>query len=404
MIESNITAFVALLIVAAAVAVLAEQLPIPYVSALALTGVAIGVVVGPQHLHLTHALLLFVLLPGLLFEAGFNLRWSVLRPILATVVVLATVGVLITTAVVATLGVAVLGLSLPVAVLFGAMIAPTDPVAVIGVFRRMGMPDRLTAIVEAESLLNDGTGVVIFTIALAATTAPLPSLPAVLLQFGRLALGGVGVGLALGVGLSWLTTRIDHPHVELTFTAIGAYGSYLLAEGLHVSGILAVVAAALVLGNYGRPRGMAERTEAAVSAFWDYVAFLLNSAVFLLIGLDIPWESVVAYWPAVLLGSTIVFLARAAAVYALFAPARLVGRALPWRWQHVIVWSGMRGAVAIALVLSISDQGGPELDLVRALVYGVVLMSILIQGGTIGPLSARLLPQGEEPGTANAPG
>lgn len=381
--------FVFLLMAAAAVALLVKAVPVPYVSALALAGLAGGLLFGPGHFQLTHSLILFVLLPGLLFEAAFNLSWRELRGNLVAVVALATVGVLLTTGVVALLGQAALGLSLPVAVLFGAMIAPTDPVAVVAVFRRLGVPARLVNLIEAESLLNDGTGVVLFTIALTATQSTSLGLGAAALEFARLALGGLGLGLAAGLLLSFVTSRIDDFQVEVTLTAIGAYGSYLLAETLHLSGILAVVTAGLVLGNVGRPRAMSARSQEAVTLFWDYVAFGLNSLVFLLIGLDVPRRELVSGLGVVLAAAGISLLARAFAVYLVLG----VLHPLPWRvsfrWQHLIVWSGLRGAIAVALALSLSERGA-QFESIRALIYGVVLASILIQGASIG-LAARLL-------------
>lgn len=188
---------------------------------------------------------------------------------------------------VAALGHLALGLPIAFAILFGAMVAPTDPVAVIAVFRRLGVPSRLANLIEAESLLNDGTGVALFTIALAATTTTV-TLWAGALQFVILAVGGVALGVAIGFVFSRLTARVDDPQVEITFTAIAAYGGYLLGEYVHVSGLLTVVGAGLVLGNYGRPRGMSMKTQTAVSLFWDYVAFVLNSVIFLLIGISVP--------------------------------------------------------------------------------------------------------------------
>jgi CPA1 family monovalent cation:H+ antiporter len=394
--QSGVAVFVAFLMVASAVAVLAERLPIPYETVLALVGLAVGAILGEQNIHVTGDLLLFVFLPGLLFEAGFNLHWGNLREHLVGVALLATVGAFITTAVVALLGVAALGLALPVAFLFGAMVSPTDPVAVIAIFRQLGVPDRLTTLVEGESLLNDGTGLVLFSLALAIYSGAVPSVPQAILDMLYLSLGGLAVGIATGFALSWLTARINFVRVELTFTAIGAYGSYLVAEWLHASGILAVVAAALVLGNFGRPRGMAPATEAAVTVFWDYVAFVLNSAIFLLIGMDIPWQNIGSSWLAILVAAIIVLVARAVAVYGVMWPARLAGRGIPWRWKHLMVWSGLRGAVAIALTLSLIGNTDPQITLIQTLTYGVALLSIVVQGGTIGPISRWLLGAGSE--------
>lgn len=392
MVESQVAAFVVLLMLAAAVAVLVKLIPIPYVTALALTGAAAGSILrGPPTLHLTRSFILFVLLPGLLFEAGFNVEWRQLRDSLLPVLVLATVAVVLTAGLVALIGHVVLGLALPLAFLLGAMVSATDPVAVIAMFRRLRAPARLATIVEAESLVNDGTGVVLFTIALGATLSGTLQPISAALQFLQLTVGGLALGVAVGFVLSRLTMRVDDPQVEITFTAIAAYGSYLLGESLHVSGILAVVAAAVLMGNYGRTKGMSARTQTAVSVFWDYLAFLLNSLVFLLIGLELPWTSVLGRGWAVLAAAGITLFARAISVYGVLGVLQPLGRKLPWRWQHLIVWSGIRGAVAIALALSLGEQTGPEFPDLRTLVYGVVLLSLTVQGLTIGPLSRALL-------------
>lgn len=195
----------------------------------------------------------------------------------------------------------------------------------------------------------------------------------------------------MGFGLSLFTRFVESPQIELTLTLLAAYGSYLLGDTLHVSGILAVVGAALVLGNYGLPRGMSERTQAVVGGFWEYVAFLLNSVIFLLIGLDLPVYSVLAEGWVILAGFGLVLVARALAVYGLLLLLRPFGRAINLRWQTLAVWSGLRGAVAVALLLSLSEKGG-ALSSIKPLAYGVVLLSILIQGATIGPLTRLLLP------------
>ena len=391
MIQSGVALFVALLVIAAGVTVVARRIAVPYVTLLAALGAAASPLLAGHVPHLGHSLILFVLLPGLLFEAALQLEWRQLRGHLVEVALLATVGVLLTTLVIAVLGAVALGLPVAVAVLFGAAVAPTDPVAVVATFRRLGVPGRLLALVEAESLANDGTGVVVFGIALAAVAPATLSAGAAVLDFIRLTAGGLALGVALGGVLSLATRRIDDAEVEMTLTAIAAYGGYLLGEWLHVSGILCVVAAGVVVGNVGRPRGMSATTQAAVTSLWGYVAFLLNAVVFVLIGATVPWAVLGANLGLVLAGAVVALLARAVAVYGLLALLRPLGRPISLAWQHLLVWGGLRGAVALALLLSIAPHA-PGLATVRALVYGVVLASILVQGATVGWVARRLLP------------
>lgn len=394
MIESSITALVILLAIAVVTAFFTRRLQVPYVVSLALVGVAAGAFVRGGPVHLSHEFILLILLPGLLFAGAFNLRWSHLRDNLAAVVALATAGVFLTAGLAGLLVHYALGISLAAAIVFGAVVAPTDPVAVIAVLRRLGVPSRLTNLIEAESLLNDGTGVVVFGIALALLSGGETfSIGTAAAQFVRLSLGGFSLGLLAGLGLSLVTRRIDDPQVEITLTVLAAYGSYVLAEQLGVSGILAVVGAGLVIGNYGRPRGMSERTQAAATSFWDAVAFLLNSVIFLLIGIDLPLTSLSGRVGLMLAAFAIVVAARAVAVHGLLLLLRPFGRAINHRWQLLISWSGLRGAVAIALLLSLGNEA-PELAAVRSIAYGVVLLSIAVQGATVGPAARRLLTHG----------
>jgi CPA1 family monovalent cation:H+ antiporter len=390
-VEGQVAEFVLALMAASAVALLARSIPVCYESALALAGLAAGIVFGPVATGFAHSLILFVFLPGLLFEASYRLSWRHLRGNLPLVVPLATVGVLVTTVLVAFLGHLALGLAIPIAVLLGAMVAPTDPVAVVSVFRRLAVPPRLLNLIEAESLANDGTGVVVFTIALAAIGTTVQPAAAVA-DFIRLSIGGLALGVAVGYAISMVTNRVDDFQVEITLTAIAAYGAYLAGQYLNVSGILAVVAAGIVLGSFGRPREMPARTRQAIDLFWDYIAFLLNSLAFLLIGLQVPWRDVLANLGFVALAAGIALLARAVTVYLVLGLLRPLGQRVSLRWQHLLVWGGLRGVIAVALVLSLAGTGG-AIGQLKALVYGVTLISIVIQGVTIGPLTRALLPR-----------
>ncbi len=166
---------------------------------------------------------------------------------------------------------------------------------------------------------------VVFTIAIAAASTGTFLLGPIALEFGRLAGGGIAVGLIIGAGMSFLASRVDDIRVELSLTAVAAYGGYLLGEFVHVSGILVVVAAAIVNGNLGRPHGMSDRTQQAVDVFWDYVAFVLNTVTFVLIGLVVPWQQLLAEPGAIAAGALVALAARAAAVYLLLPPLRPLG-------------------------------------------------------------------------------
>ena len=194
---------------------------------------------------------------------------------------------------------------------------------------------------------------------------------------------GSGIGIAIGVTLSWLVARIDEPQVEVSATVLCAYGTYLAADAIHTSPILAVVAAAVIMGNYCRGHGMSQRTQVAVDAVWDYITFMLNSATFLLIGFAVPWQGLLARVGSICLAFAILIAARALAVYGLLGVLSPFGRRLDFRWQHLLVWGGLRGAVAVALLLSLVNRGS-GLRCGSCPAYGVAA-SIVVQGATVGP-------------------
>ncbi len=377
--------FVVLVIVATAVALLSRRSALPYSVALVLAGLGIAVLFPNAHIEITPDLILVVLLPGLVFEAAYKIDLRELRRTFGIVVVLAAPGVLITAGVVAVVVSATTGLDFSLAFLLGAMISATDPVAVVALFKRLGAPSRLATAVEAESLLNDGTGVVLFAIAIRALTEPV-TLGAGAWSFVVTVVASVIIGFVAGRVAHRLMRAANDHLIELAISVVAAYGTYLLADRLHESGIIATVVVGIVLGNEIAPRPLSARTRVALDIVWEFVAFLLTALTFLLMGLVISPDQLVRATPVIVAGFLAITAARAFVVYVVIGGGeRALPRPslLPLAFLHVMFWSGLRGAVAIALALAL-PIGLPQRDLLTGAVYGVVLVTLLIQGTTAG--------------------
>ena len=383
-----------LLIAAAAIALLARRLRIPYTAALVVGGLLLSLLKlpllspllpGQRPNWLTPEVILILFLPALVFEGSIKIDLRDLLRDWAPLLLLANAGVLAAILVTGYLIHWAVGLPLMVALIFGAIISATDPISVLALFKDLKMERRLSVIIEGESLLNDGTAVVLFQILLAAFLAGNPGVVRGAGQFVFAVAGGAALGFSLGYLSGRITERIDDPEVEITLTAIVAYGSYLLAQHLHLSGVIATASAGLMVGNFGTKHGMSPRTRTALESFWEYVAFVMNSLIFLLIGLEVHLAAVAHAWGPVLLAIAAVLTGRIVSVYPLVQFSNLFAERIPIRWQHVIVWGGLRGSLALALVLSLNGTF-PYREQVRDLTFGVVVFSILVQGLTIKPL------------------
>jgi CPA1 family monovalent cation:H+ antiporter len=348
---------------------------------------------------LTHDFIFEIILPPLLFEAALSIHWSELRRDMLPVLVLATLGVLVSAGVVALGTIELLGWPVGPAVIFGALIAATDPIAVLAMFKDTGIEGRLKLLVESESLFNDAAAAVLFALALtwgAATEGDPLSLLKMAEIVSSMIGGGVAVGLACGGLAILIAGRIDDHLVETALTTVAAYGSFLLAESFHFSGVLATVAAGLLLGNLGvlrhddKDNKLSTQGRAFTVAFWEFAAFIANSLIFLLIGLRvaaIPFRGFPATAIAIAIG--LVVIGRALAVYPLCLIFRSSDHAIPLAEQHVLWWGGLRGALALALALSL-PLSFPYHDEILVAAFAVVVFSVVAQGLTM-PLLLRKL-------------
>jgi CPA1 family monovalent cation:H+ antiporter len=393
--------FVALLVAMPLVAFVSRRLGLPYTVALVLVGLTVSALSIHESIELSPGLVVTVLVPGLVFEAAFRLDGDELRRTFGGIALLAVPGVLVTAAVVALVLNAGTGLPLNEAFLVGAIVSATDPVAVVSTMRRLSAPRRLVTLLDAESLFNDGTAALAFAVALAAFGFRPPTLAEDVIQFSVALLGSVVIGALSGFLISRVIKATSDHLIELTLTVLAAYGTYLVADLLHASGIIASVVAGIVLGTYGRREGLSRRAEEAIDVVWEFLAFILTGAAFLLIGFAIPLDTLAAAAVSIAWGVVAVLTGRAIVVYGLLGgAARLDHRIrhvppLPLSWLHVMNWTGLRGAVATALALSI-PEGTPDRELLRGIVFGIVLFTLIVQGTTAERVLRRAGVHGDE--------
>lgn len=356
-------------------------------------GLLASVVLPQLSIAVTPDVVLVVLLPGLVFEAAYRLHWEDLRRSYGSIAFLAVPGVLLSAAIVGAVLAAATGLRLDLAFVVGAMVSATDPAAVVATFARLRAPRRLVAIVDAESLLNDGTGLVVFAIAVRAVGAGIAPLDAVATFVRTATLSGLG-GVIVGVAAAVLIVRLRDHRARVAVSLVAAYGASLGATALGLSGIIATVVAGAVLGNYGRRIGLAPVTEEAFNVVWERISFVLTALIFIAVGLAIGPAGIVAALGPIAWGVFGVLVARAVVVYLLMGGALLVlggRRAAPNlhpEWLHLIFWAGLRGAVATAAALSL-PLDFPERELLQRITFGIVLVTLAVQGSTAGWLLRR---------------
>lgn len=397
-----------LIFVASIIAIFVKKVRFPYTIGLLLAGVLIGYLssrvgwMSPMRdLQLTPDIILFLILPTLLFEASINIDSKILFRNLAPILLMATIGLLISMTIVG-LGIsAATPLSLGAALLFGALISATDPVAVIALFKELGVPKRLSTLVDGESLFNDATAIVVFHILLGIVGAGTAFSSSIAIdglgQFLVVFFGGLLVGLVIGGAMLWIIALEQKDHmVQAALTSVLAYLAFIVAEHFfHVSGVMAVVAAG-VFGAWAAVRVFDESMRAYVTEFWEYLAFVANSLIFLLMGMTEYhlFEDLDRYREAagyILLGFVLTIVARLVVVYGLVPISNRLapGARIEREDKAVIFWGGLRGAIPLALALGLPADFEHRI-LIIDLTLGVVLMSLLIQGTTVSTLLRKL--------------
>lgn len=387
-----------LLFVSAVVAMLTRRMRLPYTVGLVLAGMALYFSHVYIKWHLSKDLIFSVFLPPLVFEAALFIHWRDFRRELPVVTLLATVGVVLAATVTALGMHYALSWEWGSALAFGTLIAATDPVSVIATFKESKVHGRLRMLIESESLLNDGTAAVAFVAVLGVLAGGHETVVSIGGALFITIIGGVLIGGTVAYLFMLLAGRTPDYLVEITFTTLAAYGSFFLAEHYHCSGVLAALTAGLVVGNFRTSGSISTAGRHALGPFWEYLAFVANSLIFLLIGAQEAQQRFQGLWVPVLLAIALVTLGRAVAIYplcAVFVRSRLK---VDLRHQHVLFWGGLRGALALALALALPDTL-PHQNAIVAITFAVVAFSVFAQGLTIRPLMRRLgqIKQSDDP-------
>lgn len=385
----NLDRFLTLLLIAGVVAILARWVRIPYTVGLVFAGIILSLFPFYSDVPFTKELIFSVFLPPLIFEAAVQINWKDLRKEFSVILVLATVGVCLSAAVTAAGMRYLVGWEWLSALLFGALIAATDPVSVIATFKEAGVHGRLRLLVEAESLFNDGTAAVLFGIVLAAASGSAPTVGGiakalVLTVAGAILCGGVVAGVIL-----LLAGRTRDYLVEFTFTTVAAYGSFLLAEHFHFSGVLACLTAGILVGNIGALGAISPGGREALAGYWEYLGFLANSLIFIGIGMRESHQHFGPILVPAIVAILLVLLGRVVAVYPSCAVFARSGQRVKGTHEFILFWGGLRGALALALAMGLPPSV-PGRDAIISVTFAVVAFSIFVQGLSMTPLLRRV--------------
>jgi CPA1 family monovalent cation:H+ antiporter len=405
---ATITLVLSLLVATVVFASLAIRLRVPYAILLVLGGALLGLFPGLPEVDLNPDLILFLFLPPLVYSSAWQTSWRQFRANLRPILSLAIGLVLFTTLCVAVAAHSFLGLPWSIAFVLGAVLSPTDTVAANAIAQRMGFSPRLLTVLEGESMLNDASGLVVYSFAVAAAVTGRFDLGIAIWQFVVVSLGGLVIGLVIGWSLVWLHRHLDDAPIEITITLITPYVCYLLAEAVHVSGVLAVLSAGLYLSRQSS-RFFSSRTRLEANAVWNVLAFVLNGLLFLLIGLqlrhllstlrDHTFTTVIA---DTFLISLVVIAVRLLWVFPaaylprwLFPGLRCHDPYADWRTVAIIAWTGLRGGISLAAVLALPlalsrGQPFPQRNRLIAITFGVIFFTLIGQGLSLIPLIRRL--------------
>ncbi|MEH2377524.1 MAG: sodium:proton antiporter [Nostoc sp.] len=377
-----------LLLVATGVALLSRRLRVPYVTGLVLAGLPITELLS-RRIGLDPSLVLNLFLPILIFEAGINTDVSRLRSTFKPIALLAGPGAVLSTAIIAVLLKFLLGLTWIPALFIGVMLANTDTVSMIAIFKEIPVPSRLSTIVEGETLFNDGAALVAFNLILQVYSTGSLTLLDGIQQLLLIALGGCVVGLVLGYLSIPVFARLDDPLSSLLLTVAVALGTFQVGQFLSVSGAVAVVVAGLIFGNLGLSRNTSASSRITLLSFWEYASFTVNTFIFLLIGVEINPVTLWKTLPAILLAVLAYQVGRVLTVYPLLAVLRWFDRPIPLRWQHLLFLGNIKGSLSMALALSLPTTL-PGREFLITLVFGSVLVSLVGQGLSLPWLVKRL--------------
>ena len=381
--ELNIELIQILLVVASVVAMLVRHLKIPYTVGLVLAGIGLAFITNAHDTLLTKEMIFNFFLPGLIYEAAIYIHWNELRRDLLVIITYTTLGFILS-AILTAAGMHFLARwPWQSALIFGVLIAATDPVSVIATFKEAGVQGRLRLLVEAESIFNDSTAAIGFVIALAFVNGTQVSVSETIQTLLVSVTGGILAGMLVTGGLLLLVQRTEDHLVEITLTTIAAYGSFLLAEHFHASGVLASTTAGIITGNYGSLGSFTDKGREAVESFWEYVAFVINSLIFILIGIREAHQNFLL--SAIPIAIIMVLLGRAVAIYPLSALFSRSALRVEKNHQHVLFWGGLRGALALALALGLPTSVPLHNEIVTV-AFGVVAFSLFVQGTSMTPL------------------